>query len=82
MKNIFLLLRLKICMVYTIGMTFSRTNHPNHHFTKKRANKQNRYSKCAERKKTWQFLCVRKSSIYKNGERLICMSIDLIALSF
>lgn len=38
-------------MVYTIGMTFSRTNHPNHHFTKKRVNKQNRYSKCAEKKK-------------------------------
>lgn len=51
MKNIFLLLRLKICMVHTIVMTFSRTNHPNHHFTKKRVNKQNRYSKCAERKK-------------------------------
>lgn len=49
MKNIFLLLRLKICMVHTIAMTFSRTNH---HFTKKRVNKQNRYSKCAERKKT------------------------------
>lgn len=50
MKNIFLLLRLKICMVHTIAMTFSRTNHPNHYFTKKRVNKQNRYSKCAEKK--------------------------------
>lgn len=65
MKNIFLLLRLKICMVYTIGMTFSRTNHPNHYFTKKRVNKQNRYSKCAERKKKLgnSFACEKAVSI-------------------
>lgn len=65
MKNIFLLLRLKICMVHTIAMTFSRTNHPNHHFTKKRANKQNRYSKCAERKKNLAipFACEKAVSI-------------------
>lgn len=65
MKNILLLLRLKICMVHTIAMTFSRTNHPNHHFTKKRANKQNRYSKCAERKKKLgnTFACEKAVSI-------------------
>lgn len=65
MKNIFLLLRIKICMVHTIAMTFSRTNHPNHHFTKKRVNKQNRYTLNVRRKKKLgnSFACEKAVSI-------------------